>query len=177
MERNRNIGGGDPILIRQRKMALQNRNQLLFCRCERRKEVEHPQQYSQSETIANRVSNSSKRFAGNFSGGLVGKSRRIQRANLEAKKNRFHRQATFRRGDAHVGRIIAADVFPFCSDDDGNNQRQLVDGVHGQNQDGTLTRLFASANGIEIYKKKTSPRWMAIRFCQGRRLPRLRILD
>lgn len=70
-----------------------------------------------------------ERGGGDLPGRRAGKAAGVERAQLEAKKNRLHRQAALGCRDADVGRIIARDVLAFGADDDGHDQWQAIDGV------------------------------------------------
>src|SRR5665213_235857 len=105
---------------------------------------------SQAETMANGSFNFAQGCPGDFSGARPIESRGIKRAELEAKKNSFHWQAAFRRGNADVGGIIARDVFAFRADDNGNDQRQTVDDVDRKNQDSPASRLFPALHRVEV---------------------------
>lgn len=65
---------------------------------------------------------------------------------------RLHRQAAVRRRDANVRGIIAREVLALGADNDGDDQRQSVDGIRRQNQDGPAPGLLPTVDGVEVNK-------------------------
>ena len=105
-----------------------------------------------AERVAHGVFHFFQRRAGNPAGRRGDKAAWVERAELEAKKNRLHRQTAFGSGDAHVRRIIPCDVLALRADHHRGHERQAVDGVNGKHQNGPLPGLLAACNRVQVDK-------------------------
>src|SRR5207244_1424705 len=74
----------------------------------------------------------------------------VERTQLETEENRLHRQAALRRRDADVGRIIMRDVLAAGANNDRDDQRQAVDGIGGNHQDGPPASLLPALNRVQV---------------------------
>jgi len=76
---------------------------------------------------------------------------------LEAKKYRLYGKAAFARQDSYVGWIVTRDIVAFGSDNYRDNLGQSVNRIYGEDENGTLPRLFSSLNRIQIDKINFAP--------------------
>jgi len=68
---------------------------------------------------------------GKPSGGLAAKAAGIERTDLEAKEDCFHRKAAFGWRNTHIRWVVARHIFAFRSNNHRNDQWQPIDGVNG----------------------------------------------
>ena len=105
---------------------------------------------SQAEAVTNGGFNLLQGRPGNFSGAHAHEPAGIQSTKLETKKDGFHRQAAFGGWNTDVGGVIARHIFALRANDDRDDERQPVDGVDGENQNGPMPRLLPALHRVEV---------------------------
>jgi len=77
------------------------------------------------------------------------KAANIQRAQLEAQKHRFQRQATIGSRHTNIRWVVASYICSLCPHNNGHNQRQSINGVNGKHQHRTLSGLLTALGWIK----------------------------